>query len=772
VLNWRKLWYALPKDDRHQRLVRLFQSEREQQMTLQHGDFTNFKMNYKVLGIPMCRTAFLMVTGLHVNVLQAARKAALGDGPVGGWLQRRSPKYHDCRAWLLDYSQTHGDTSSLIDQIYLPCGAIELYYSVYFRVRTSQNAGADTIAGLWLFRRTWSQDFPFITRRSPQGLFTHCGLCDFLRMLISITQDQMLKKSLLLRLGSHYDFQAAQRAAMNAVFEESKRCPLEVFAVSWDKMDQAKTILPKLQALSNTALMKSDGRLALSLIGVLAPGVWTKPLVYSVFKDERKEGSNMICSLLIDLLLGFVATMGCLPKKVFIQADNTPKETKNTITIFVACWLLIQLKGTKLRVVEFAYLLVGHTHDLIDQLFAFINKALRGRDVLSPSDMYRTLQANMKNCPAFFHLKDFYDFHIVQPDWLSPKSITGVKGPHNYRIFWSRDDSVCIQSKPFLTSTEWSPPLILLTPEQCAAVSRIWPEPIHPEWAPGQESASRSFVAKLIAVLQSAGKPITGAEELLRITNRQIPEFAPSKETLQQKIKRLRGDSLYARNLPPLLASMEFIDQTTAAVFRGSGHSVVNRVIHVSAGQGDLGYCSLPFMDGDLAIYKNPSWIDMPGAGPCPIRVGKILRVVDEDSSHDPYCVIDSWWPIDKPDKWSNKGPNIFASWIPCQTPLRVRAGPKAKTPKMVPSAKHLMVTRKDLLVWPLELEPDAHHAGSGRIPFAAFRYLRDHTRSIDPGRPEHAFSKRGKRFYMSVVNDFAQRAYNDSRDRQPSDSE
>ena len=82
------------------------------------------------------------------------------------------------------------------------------------------------------------------------------------------------------------------------------------------------------------------------------------------------------------------------------------------------------------------------------------------------------------------------------------------------------------------------------------------------------------------------------------------------------------------------------------------------------------------------------------------------------------------------------------------------------------------MVTRKDLLVWPLELEPDAHHAGSGRIPFAAFRYLRDHTRSIDPARPEHAFSKRGKRFYMSVVNDFAQRAYNDSRDRQPSDSE
>ena len=145
-------------------------------------------------------------------------------------------------------------------------------------------------------------------------------------------------------------------------------------------MDQAKTILPKLQALSNTALMKSDGRVALSLIGVLAPGVWTKPLVYSVFKDERKEGSNMICSLLIDLLLGFVATMGCLPKKVFIQADNTPKETKNTITIFVACWLLIQLKGTKLRVVEFAYLLVGHTHDLIDQLFAFISKALRGRE--------------------------------------------------------------------------------------------------------------------------------------------------------------------------------------------------------------------------------------------------------------------------------------------------------------------------------------------------------------------------------------------------------
>ena len=71
----------------------------------------------------------------------------------------------------------------------------------------------------------------------------------------------------------------------------------------------------------------------------------------------------MVVSLLLDLLLRSVEAQGCLPRRVFIQADNTAKETKNFIVLFGATWLLAQLSGTRLAVIDFAYLIVGPAPD-------------------------------------------------------------------------------------------------------------------------------------------------------------------------------------------------------------------------------------------------------------------------------------------------------------------------------------------------------------------------------------------------------------------------
>ena len=73
----------------------------------------------------------------------------------------------------------------------------------------------------------------------------------------------------------------------------------------------------------------------------------------------------MICSLLIDFLVEARAILGVLPRTLVIQADNTYKETKNTITIWGAIWLMLQLEGTRLEAVEFVFLLVWHAHDIV-----------------------------------------------------------------------------------------------------------------------------------------------------------------------------------------------------------------------------------------------------------------------------------------------------------------------------------------------------------------------------------------------------------------------
>ena len=97
--------------------------------------------------------------------------------------------------------------------------------------------------------------------------------------------------------------------------------------------------------------------------------MFREPLVATTFGDHE-HGSNMISSLVTQNLMLVKHKLGALPEKFFLHADNMYKETKNTITIFSFTWLLAQLEGTPLREFHMIFLMVGHTHDLVDAFFA------------------------------------------------------------------------------------------------------------------------------------------------------------------------------------------------------------------------------------------------------------------------------------------------------------------------------------------------------------------------------------------------------------------
>lgn len=72
VLRWRKLWYSLPKADRESRLGNMFRVAFEAHKCCT-GDSQSFQMKFQVLGMPVCRQAFIAVTAIHSDTLQAAR---------------------------------------------------------------------------------------------------------------------------------------------------------------------------------------------------------------------------------------------------------------------------------------------------------------------------------------------------------------------------------------------------------------------------------------------------------------------------------------------------------------------------------------------------------------------------------------------------------------------------------------------------------------------------------------------------------------------------
>ena len=97
--------------------------------------------------------------------------------------------------------------------------------------------------------------------------------------------------------------------------------------------------------------------------------------------EDFKHGSNMQASTLLLNFHNRVMQEGVIPEEWFINADNTAKETKNTITANFAIWLLLNMADTPLWSVTFVYQIVGHTHNKLDRFFALLKMALQGISV-------------------------------------------------------------------------------------------------------------------------------------------------------------------------------------------------------------------------------------------------------------------------------------------------------------------------------------------------------------------------------------------------------
>ena len=555
----------------------MFKAEREKQVSASCGDTSCFSMKFRFLGVDVCRQAFIYLSGIIPHYLQKARTEAVSDTPVlqlgvGPWLSRRPMKYVHARAWLLVYAMTRGDTSPINDKIWLPCGRKQDYWSIYYKDCITKQIPDECIAQKSVFLTVWRTELPWIVLRTPAGLFTHCGLCDYLRAMIAKSVDKDVKHMLVMRLGEHYDFQSAQRLAMANLFADSTRDPTNIAVVSWDKMDQAKSIIPRFRALSNTHFQKSGSRLVVSLIGCLAPGLWQRPVFYTILEDQE-HGSNMIASLMLSVLQDATAILGMLPRRFVIQADNTAKETKNTITLSAAAWLLAHLQHTRLETIEFCYLMVGHTHDLIDAIFSFVNRALFACDVLSIPHLFTQLEGGtMKNPPVWKHLRDIYNFKDARPHHLTADVIQGIAAPHHFQVFWGRDQSINVRCKRWLTSPEWSSPLMLCTPSQVDDLRRdMWPSIVEPAWDASFQSSALNYLNRLQNLMVQA--PQTSIDHLLHcqaVLRHELTELLPSGQTSRDVVARLRRLGWGHRDSSHVPGIVSAIEDACATHFKGS----------------------------------------------------------------------------------------------------------------------------------------------------------------------------------------------------------
>ena len=748
VLLWRKLWYSLPKANRTARLSRMYAESNESRRD---------QFSYQVLGFKLCREAFIAVTGIHTYTLKVARSVGMGlSSPscqeLGIWCSRKPVMYQDARAWLLEYSRTHGDSAPNTPEVYLPNGLKQYFWACYAQQRREQGCSPQTIASRALFIKVWNAELPWVRIRSRNCAFASCSLCDYLKLAVSRSTDKIMRDTLLASLGKHWAFQGAQRQAMNAAFEKSRQNPMECLAVGWDKMNQSKTNIPMVSSLKRSHFMKEGAKIVTSLVGVLVPAMTQRPIFYTLFEDQA-HGSNMVCSIMLDILLEASTHFGGIPRRLFVQTNNTYKETKNTITLYCACWLLAQ--RLPLHTVEFAYLVVGHTHDLIDATFAYVSKALHGQNILSVPELFQCLNRRMKNPPLWKHLRNIFNFKDEQPRHLSYHVIKGIGQPHHVRVYRARDDTICLQCKRWLTDSDWSAPLLLCSPEQVAELSRSAPPVIHPRWNQSFVRSSLNWLEKLKALLSSQGHACDGLDHCQQLLNHNCPNFLPSLVDARAILAKLRNVSPRTQGDAQRLASLSMagdIERAACNILKGDGllpSSGAKLITIVNGKAGTRAFNDVDLEPGMLVLFRNRNNASGVSIVDCPVRVGRIIQVHEEHPGSSASAVLEGWWPITNPEH--GDAINIFGTWFASRIPVsKVPEGKRAK--KRSEPAVPILVLRADILVWPVESESrNDDFPGGARIPFAVFHFLRD-LHGIDLSNPRHAWANRGKKFAKEVM--------------------
>ena len=166
--------------------------------------------------------------------------------------------------------------------------------------------------------------------------------------------------------------------------------------------------------------------------------------------------------LLLQLCKGFLtngkAEQGGLPSVLYLQLDNTSRENKNNL-LFTYLHLLVVHKV--FRKIKLGFLIVGHTHDQIDQMFSRFSRKLAKCKAFTYDDLCAIIKDSYTPNPQITLLTETFDFRrfaFSEPS-LVVHTLRNITFHHQFKMkLCNPDDIVPTQwGKKFSTVLDWTP---------------------------------------------------------------------------------------------------------------------------------------------------------------------------------------------------------------------------------------------------------------------------------------------------------------------------
>jgi hypothetical protein len=148
---------------------------------------------------------------------------------------------------------------------------------------------------------------------------------------------------------------------------------------------------------------------------------------------------------------------GNLPQVLYLQLDNTSRENKYEIVFGYLCILVEMEIFQKVKV---GFLLVGHTHDHIDQMFSHFSVTLKRKIVGSLPSLIGCIKKTYIPKPIFHILEENVDMRrFIQGSLCEEKCIeelNDISFQHQFCLK-KNDGKTLIWGKKYSTTTEWGP---------------------------------------------------------------------------------------------------------------------------------------------------------------------------------------------------------------------------------------------------------------------------------------------------------------------------
>lgn len=266
---------------------------------------------------------------------------------------------------------------------------------------------------------------------------------------------------------SHHAEQRAERLAYYKRAEQG-RSGESCLSFILDKWDSAKTTVPFFAR--HPGAWWSDVKhnvLEMHVLGILVHGTPNEIYLYP-FNETIKGDANSNIEGIRRMLVHKFANQP-MPQRLNVQADNASDNK---------CWAVILFFGMLVHhgytnEVFFSFLLVGHTHEDIDQIFSILSKAFKNaKSVMTPREFEEFIRETLRDRPHVYET-----MHSVV-DWtthLKPclrKGIVGIQHatvetpdgkeelvPHTFWIHRGPSGDVAIHYKEKSADPIWLPSL-------------------------------------------------------------------------------------------------------------------------------------------------------------------------------------------------------------------------------------------------------------------------------------------------------------------------